>query len=61
MTINAQDLELLKNMANKKDIDYMEIDRILNDMFIPVKNSLPKFDETYSSIYAYYDQVSSYT
>lgn len=58
VTINVQDLKLLKNMAIKKDIDYMEIDRILNGMFTPVKQSLPEFEGTYSYLNTYYDQVS---
>lgn len=50
MTLTVQDLQLLKNMASKKEIDYTEIDRILNDMFIPMKN-VPGFEEaSYRSV-----------
>lgn len=59
VTINVQDLNLLKNMANKKDLDYMVIDRILNGMFTPVKQSSPAFEGTYSYTNMYYDQVSN--
>lgn len=58
VTINVQDLKLLKNMADKKVIDYVEIDQILNGMFIPVKQSLPAFDGTNSFVNTYYDRVS---
>ncbi|XP_060861303.1 uncharacterized protein LOC132938467 [Metopolophium dirhodum] len=37
VTLSVQDLELLKNMANKRDVDYTEVDRILNGLFTPVE------------------------
>jgi len=57
--INVQDLELLMNMANRKNIDYIEIDRILNSMFTPVKKNLFEFKSTddYNYMETYYDQV----
>jgi len=41
-----EDLRLLENMASTKEIDYIEIDRILNGMFTPVKKSSSKFQES---------------
>lgn len=43
VTLSVQDLELLKNMANKRDVDYTEVDRILTGLFTPVEiNSTEK-------------------
>lgn len=46
MTISIEDLHALKNMVTEKDIDYEEIDRILNVMFTPLENSFPKCQDT---------------
>ncbi|CAH1715475.1 unnamed protein product [Aphis gossypii] len=43
VALSVQDLELLKNMANKRDIDYTEIDRILNSLFTPIKMDSSEF------------------
>jgi len=50
VTLSAEDLQLLKNMILKKEIDFIEIDRILNNMFIPVMNENSKFVEINSFI-----------
>jgi len=55
VTLSVQDLELLKHMANKRDIDYMEIDRILSGLFTPVKMN---FTQGNSSL-KIYDLVSN--
>lgn len=44
--MSAQDLQLLKNMAINRDIDYIEIDRILNNMFTPMKKSASGYQAT---------------
>ncbi|VVC33531.1 Hypothetical protein CINCED_3A021676 [Cinara cedri] len=47
VTISVGDLRALKNMATKKDIEYEQIDRILNTMFAPIKkNDFPEFQQT---------------
>ncbi|XP_025412459.1 uncharacterized protein LOC112684937 [Sipha flava] len=38
--ISDKDLQSLKNMASNRNIDYVEIDRILNSMFTPFKKSM---------------------
>jgi len=55
--INFKDLELLTNMANTKNIDYTEIDRILNSMFKTVKTNVFQSTNSYIDIDPYYDQV----
>jgi len=50
VTLSAEDLQLLKNMILEKEIDFIEIDRILNDMFIPIINENSKFIEINSFI-----------
>jgi len=50
VTLSAEDLQSLKNMILKKEIDFIEIDRILNNMFIPVINENSKFIEINSFI-----------
>lgn len=43
VALSVQDLQLLKTMANKRDIDYTEIDRILNSLFTPIKSDSSEF------------------
>jgi len=43
VSLSVQDLQLLKNMANKRDIDYTEIDRILTSLFTPIKMDSSEF------------------
>jgi len=55
LTLSVQDLEFLKNMANKRDIDYTEIDRIFSGLFTPVK-----MDSTHETSHLkVYDQLSN--
>lgn len=56
VTLSVQDLQLLKNMANKRDIDYIEFDRILNGLFIPVKMNSTEF-QGINGYLKLYDQV----
>lgn len=57
VTLTVQDLQILENLANIKEIDYIEIDRIINSMFGPEKKKLFEFqmDNDYGEIY---DQVT---
>lgn len=55
VTITVQDLQLLENMANNKDIDYIEIDRIINNMF-----SSDNFDFQTDNDYSETYQVTRY-
>jgi len=57
LTLSVQDLELLKNVANKRDIDYIEIDRILNGLFTPVEIYSTQENGQGSSHYEIYDQI----
>ncbi|XP_001949547.1 uncharacterized protein LOC100164865 [Acyrthosiphon pisum] len=55
VTLSVQDLELLKNMANKRDVDYTEIDRILSGLFTPVEmNSTEKNGQGNSHLKIYH-------
>lgn len=58
VTINVQDLQLLKNMVNNKDIDYLEIDRILNGMFVPAQENISESKLTYKHSYLQLNQVT---
>jgi len=55
VTLSVPDLQLLKNMANKRDIDYTEIDRILNGLFTPIDMN-SEFQPISSNLKTY-DQV----
>lgn len=55
VTLSVQDLELLQNMADRRDIDYTEIDRILSGLFTPVKMNSTRGN----SRLKIYDQVSN--
>ncbi|XP_025192442.1 uncharacterized protein LOC112592552 isoform X2 [Melanaphis sacchari] len=55
VTLSTQDLQLLKNMASKRDIDYTEVDRILNSLFTPVEMDSSEFKVINSS--EIYDQI----
>lgn len=48
-----EDLQLLESMAKNKEIDYIEIDRILNGMFTPVKKHSFKFQESVGFLETY--------
>jgi len=57
--ISVQDVELLTNMANKKNIDYAQVDRILHGMFTPVIKNVFEFKTTggYNNLETYYGQI----
>lgn len=54
VTLTVQDLQLLETMADNKDIDYIEIDRIINNMF-SLDNFNFHIDNNYGETY---NQVS---
>jgi hypothetical protein len=56
VTLSVKDLQLLKNMVNKRDIDYTEIDRILNSLFTPLPMNSDEF-QAIGSNFEIYDQV----
>lgn len=53
VTLSSRDLQILETMVRSKNIDYMEIDRILNGMFAPVKQSHFGFQESNSFVDTY--------
>uniref|UniRef100_A0A2S2P515 Chloride channel CLIC-like protein 1 n=1 Tax=Schizaphis graminum TaxID=13262 RepID=A0A2S2P515_SCHGA len=56
VTLSVKDFQLLKNMVNKKDIDYTEIDRILNSLFTPLPMNSDEFKAMGSS-FEIFDQI----
>ncbi|XP_060841892.1 chloride channel CLIC-like protein 1 [Rhopalosiphum padi] len=56
VTLSVKDLQLLKNMVNKRDIDYTEIDRILNSLFTPLPMNSDEF-KAIGSNFEIYDQI----
>lgn len=60
VTISVQDLQLLKDMAAKKDFDYMEIDRILHSMFTPVIKSEFNFKESENLVEIYHQVIMKF-
>lgn len=46
-------------MANKRDIDYLEIDRILNGLFTPVEMNSNQENSRGNGHFKLYEQVSN--
>lgn len=60
VTLPVQDLQLLENMVNNKDIDYIEIDRIINVMFSPDDFRFPMdndYGETYNQVTRHFSLI----